>query len=54
MGKNVSQKILQAHLVEGELVPGSDIAIRVDQTLLQDATGTMAMLEFMAMGIDRV
>ena len=54
MGKNVSQKILQAHLVEGEPVPGSDIAIRVDQTLLQDATGTMAMLEFMAMGIDRV
>ncbi len=54
MGKNVSQKILQSHLVEGELVPGSDIAIRVDQTLLQDATGTMAMLEFMAMGIDRV
>jgi aconitate hydratase len=54
MGKNVSQKILQAHLVDGELVPGTDIAIRVDQTLLQDATGTMAMLEFMAMGIDRV
>ena len=54
MGKNVSQKILEAHLVEGELVPGADIAIRVDQTLLQDATGTMAMLEFMAMGVDRV
>ena len=54
MGKNVSQKILDAHLVEGELIPGADIAIRVDQTLLQDATGTMAMLEFMAMGIDRV
>ncbi len=54
MGKNVSQKILEAHLVAGELVPGSDIAIRVDQTLLQDATGTMAMLEFMAMEIPRV
>ena len=54
MGKNVSQKILQAHLVEGELVPGADIAIRVDQTLLQDATGSMAMLEFMAMEIPRV
>ncbi len=54
MGKNVSHKILQAHLVAGELIPGSDIAIRVDQTLLQDATGTMAMLEFMAMGINRV
>ena len=54
MGKNVSQKILEAHLIEGELVPGADIAIRVDQTLLQDATGTMAMLEFMAMGVERV
>jgi aconitate hydratase len=54
MGKNVCQKILEAHLVEGELVPGTDIAIRVDQTLLQDATGTMAMLEFIAMGVDRV
>ena len=54
MAKNVTQKILEAHLVEGELIPGADISIRVDQTLLQDATGTMAMLEFMAMGIDRV
>ena len=54
MAKNVSQKILGAHLVAGELIPGADIAIRVDQTLLQDATGTMAMLEFMAMGIERV
>ena len=54
MAKNVFQKILEAHLVAGELIPGADIAIRVDQTLLQDATGTMAMLEFMAMGIERV
>ena len=54
MAKNVSQKILETHLVAGELIPGADIAIRVDQTLLQDATGTMAMLEFMAMGIERV
>ena len=54
MRKNIAQKILEAHLVEGSVVPGEEIAIRVDQTLLQDATGTMAMLEFMAMGIDRV
>src|SRR5512136_2837196 len=54
MGKNLATKILEAHLVEGELVPGREIAIRIDHTLLQDATGTMAMLEFMAMGIDRV
>ncbi|GFO53682.1 aconitate hydratase [Geomonas sp. Red276] len=54
MGQNLASKILQAHLVEGELVPGKEIAIKVDQTLLQDATGTMAMLEFLATGIDRV
>lgn len=52
--KNLATKILEAHLVEGELVPGSEIALKIDHTLLQDATGTMAMLEFMAMGIDRV
>ncbi len=50
MSKNLATKILEAHLVEGELVPGREIAIRIDHTLLQDATGTMAMLEFMAMG----
>ena len=54
MGKNIAQKILEAHLVAGNLIPGEEIALRVDQTLLQDATGTMAMLEFMAMGIGRV
>jgi aconitate hydratase len=54
MGKNLTTKILEAHLVTGELVPGTEIAIRIDHTLLQDATGTMAMLEFMAMGVDRV
>ena len=54
MAKNLATKILEAHLVEGELVPGREIAIRIDHTLLQDATGTMAMLEFMAMGVDRV
>ncbi len=54
MGKNLTTKILEAHLVTGELVPGTEIAIRIDHTLLQDATGTMAMLEFLAMGVDRV
>jgi len=54
MGKNLATKILEAHLVEGELVPGQEIAIRIDHTLLQDATGTMAMLEFIAMGLPRV
>jgi aconitate hydratase len=53
MAKNLATKILEAHLVEGELVPGREIAIRIDHTLLQDATGTMAMLEFMAMGVER-
>ena len=51
---NVTQKILAAHLVSGELVPGSEIAIRIDQTLTQDSTGTMAYLQFEAMGIPRV
>jgi aconitate hydratase len=52
--KNLAQKILEAHLVEGSLVPGKEIGIRIDHTLLQDATGTLAMLEFEALGIDRV
>src|SRR5512135_633505 len=54
MGRNLATKILEAHLVEGELVPGTEIAIKIDHALLQDATGTMAMLEFIAMGVDRV
>ena len=54
MAKNLATKILEAHLMEGELVPGTEIALKIDHTLLQDATGTMAMLEFMAMGVDRV
>jgi len=54
MGKNLTQKILEAHLLEGRLVPGEEIGIKIDHTLLQDATGTMAMLEFEALGIDRV
>ncbi len=54
MGLNVVQKILKDHLVEGELVPGQEIAIKIDQTLTQDATGTMADLQFEQMGVDRV
>ncbi|OGU03032.1 MAG: aconitate hydratase, partial [Geobacteraceae bacterium GWC2_55_20] len=54
MPKNLTTKILEAHLVEGTLVPGTEISIRIDHTLLQDATGTMAMLEFIAMGLPRV
>jgi aconitate hydratase len=54
MPRNLTQKILEAHLVEGRLVPGEDIAIRIDHTLLQDATGTMAMLEFESLGLDAV
>lgn len=54
MAQNLTQKILAAHLVEGELIPGREIAIRIDHTLLQDATGTMAMLEFESLGLERV
>jgi aconitate hydratase len=54
MGKNVVQKILSQHLVEGSLEMGQEIAIQIDQTLTQDATGTMAYLQFEAMGIPRV
>jgi aconitate hydratase len=54
MAKNVATKILEQHLVEGEIKPGTDISISIDHTLLQDATGTMAMLEFIAMGLPRV
>jgi predicted aconitate hydratase len=54
MAKNLAHKILDAHLVEGELVPGREIGIRIDHTLLQDATGTMGMIEFEALGVDRV
>jgi len=54
MGDNLVYKILKEHLVEGALVPGGEIGIRIDQTLTQDATGTMAYLQFEAMGIPRV
>src|SRR3990170_1364478 len=54
MGKNLVYKILASHLVEGALKPGTEIAIRIDQTLTQDATGTMAYLQFEAMGVPKV
>jgi aconitate hydratase len=54
MPRNLTQKILEAHLLEGKLVPGEEIGIRVDHTLLQDATGTMAMLQFESLGMDAV
>jgi len=54
MGKGIVQKILENHLVEGEWNPGKEIAIKIGQTLTQDATGTMAYLQFEAMGVSRV
>jgi aconitate hydratase len=54
MGLNLAQKIIKEHLVTGEMVAGSEISIRIDQTLTQDSTGTMAYLQFEAMGIPRV
>jgi aconitate hydratase len=50
---NVAQKLIQAHLTDGDLTPGAEIGLRVDQTLTQDATGTMVMLELEALGLDR-
>lgn len=54
MGKSLAYKILENHLVSGEMRPGSEISIKIDYTLTQDSTGTMAYLQFEAMGIDRV
>lgn len=54
MGLTIAQKIIKEHLISGEMVPGNEIALRIDQTLTQDATGTMAYLEFEAIGIPRV
>jgi aconitate hydratase len=53
-GLNVARKIIKEHLVEGEMDPGSPIGIKIDQTLTQDATGTLVMLELEAMGLDRI
>lgn len=54
MGKTIAQKIIESHLVSGKMEAGEDIGLRIDQTLTQDATGTMAYLEFEAMGVPRV
>ncbi len=54
MGYTISEKIIKNHIVDGELVKGTEAGIRIDQTLTQDATGTMAYLEFEAMGVKRV
>ena len=54
MGYTIAQKIIKAHLLSGEMTVGSEIGLKIDQTLTQDATGTMAYLEFEAMGVDRV
>ena len=54
MGRTVAEKIIESHLVKGSLKPGTEIAVKIDHTLTQDATGTMVFLEFMAMGLARV
>ena len=54
MGYTIAQKIIKNHLVCGEMTVGSDIGLKIDQTLTQDATGTMAYIEYEAMGIPRV
>ena len=54
MGYTIAQKIIKSHLVSGEMIPGTEIGLRIDQTLTQDATGTMAYLQLEAMGIERV
>ena len=54
MGKTIAQKIIAAHLVSGDMTPGTEVALKIDQTLTQDATGTMAYLEFETMGIPKV
>jgi len=54
MPQNVTRKLIESHLVEGRMEPGEEIALRIDQTLTQDATGTLVMLELLAMDLDRV
>lgn len=54
MKQNLTQKIIAAHLVEGDMTPGREVAVRIDQTLTQDATGTMAYLQWEAIGLPRV
>nr|MCU0564222.1 aconitate hydratase [Desulfobacterales bacterium] len=54
MNGSMTHQLIAAHLASGELVAGSEISIRIDQTLTQDALGTMAFLEFEAIGVERV
>ena len=54
MGHNVAQKLIASHLVKGEMEAGSEIGLKIDQTLTQDATGTLVMLELEAMGLATV
>ena len=54
MGLTIAQKIIKSHLVSGDMTTGSEIAVHMDRTLTQDATGTMAYIEFESMGLDRV
>ena len=54
MSMNVTQKLIKSHLMHGDMKPSEEIGIRIDQTLTQDATGTLVMLELEAMGLDRV
>src|SRR3984893_10225727 len=54
MPQNVAQKLIADHLIEGKMIPGNEIGLKIDQTLCQDATGTLVMLELEAMGLDRV
>jgi aconitate hydratase len=53
-GQNLARKIIAEHLVAGEMVPGREVAVRIDQTLTQDATGTMTWLQFEAMELPKV
>ena len=53
MTQNVAQKLVASHLVSGGMVPGTEIGLHIDQTLTQDATGTLVMLELEALGLDR-
>jgi aconitate hydratase len=54
MGMNVTQKLIQSHLLHGDMKPSEEIWFRTDQTLTQDATGTLVMLQLEAMGLERV
>jgi len=54
MAKNVTQKLIETHLVEGRMISGEEIGLKIDQTLTQDATGTLVMLEFEAIGLPRI